>query len=107
MAATGRSRRLASAITYAARNGADVISNSWGCYGTGCTDAALTDAAWLARSLGCGPSFAAGNNSSDVKYSFPANLQDVITVAASGADDSKASFLEPGYRRRRRSRRRP
>ena len=41
--------------------------------------------------------FAAGNNADDVKYSFPANLQDVITVAASGADDTKASFSNWGY----------
>ena len=46
---------------------------------------------------GCVTTPAAGNNSSDVKYSFPANLQDVITVAASGADDSKASFSNWGY----------
>jgi subtilisin family serine protease len=88
---------LAAAITYAARNGADVISNSWGCYGTGCTDAAVTDAVSLARSLGCVITFAAGNNGDDVKDAFPANLQDVITVAASGADDSKASFSNWGY----------
>ena len=88
---------LAAAITYAARNGADVISNSWGCYGSTCTDAALADAVRLARSLGCVITFAAGNNAGDVKYSFPASLQDVITVAASGADDSKASFSNWGY----------
>jgi subtilisin family serine protease len=88
---------LASAITYAARNGADVISNSWGCYGKSCTDAAVADAVRLARSLGCVITFAAGNNGDDVKHAFPANLQDVITVAASGADDSKASFSNWGY----------
>ncbi|WP_243337134.1 InlB B-repeat-containing protein [Anaeromyxobacter soli] len=88
---------LAAAVTYAAMNGADVISNSWGCYGTGCTDAAIADAVALARSLGCVITFAAGNDDADVKDAFPAKLQDVITVAASGADDSKASFSNWGY----------
>ncbi len=88
---------LANAITYAARNGADVISNSWGCYGAGCTDAVVTDAVQLARSLGCVITFAAGNDARDVKNAFPARLPDVITVAASGADDSRASFSNWGY----------
>ena len=87
---------LAAAITYAAKNGADVINNSWGC--SGCTtDPALVDAVKLARDLGCVTTFAAGNNGADVKGFFPANLQDVITVAASGADDSRSSFSNWGY----------
>jgi subtilisin family serine protease len=86
---------LAKAIVYAARNGADVISNSWGC--AGCTDASLIDSVALARSLGCVTTFAAGNNNADVKGFFPASLQDTLTVASSGADDSKSSFSNWGF----------
>ena len=89
---------LANAITYAARNGADVISNSWGCYGGGCESAIIADAVALARSLGCVVTFAAGNDGQDVKRSSPANLQDVITVASTGTDDSTSSFSNYGWR---------
>jgi MYXO-CTERM domain-containing protein len=88
---------LANAIAYAAENGADVLNNSWGCTGSGCSDAGVTDALALARNLGCVVTFAAGNSSTDVRYAFPANVQDVITVSATGADDSLAWFTNWGY----------
>ncbi|WP_242344657.1 InlB B-repeat-containing protein [Anaeromyxobacter terrae] len=87
---------LAAAITYAARNGADVINNSWGCSGCS-TDVAIADSIALARSLGSVVTFAAGNSNADVRTAFPANVQDVITVASSGADDSRSSFSNWGY----------
>ncbi len=87
---------LASAIAYAASNGADVVSNSWGC--AGCTgESVVTDAIAAARGLGCVVTFAAGNRSDDVAGFFPANIESVLTVASSGADDSRSWFSNRGY----------
>jgi MYXO-CTERM domain-containing protein len=88
---------LATAITYAARNGAEVINNSWGCTGTGCSDAGVRDALALARSLGVVVVFAAGNEGADVRMTFPANVTDVLTVSATGVDDAPGSFTNWGY----------
>jgi len=87
---------LSNAIVYAAQNGADVINNSWGCYG--CADVQqMKEAVQFAHGLGAVVVFAAGNNSADVRYSFPANIQDVVTVASTGSDDSRSSFSNVGY----------
>ncbi len=95
---SGQFGNLANAITYAARNGADVISNSWGCFGSpACVSSIINDAVALARSLGCVVTFAAGNNSADVKYDSPGNLQNVITVASTGEDDSVSGFSNFGW----------
>ena len=71
MAATGRSepRERHHHVRGAERRRRD--QQQLGCYGTGCTDAALTDAAWLARSLGVRDHARRRNNSSDAGYSSP------------------------------------
>jgi subtilisin family serine protease len=93
----GQITDLANAVAYAALNGADVINNSWGCYGEGCADAALADALALARSLGSVVVVAAGNEGADVSHAFPAGAPDVLTVAATGVDDSLPSFTNHGW----------
>jgi subtilisin family serine protease len=93
---SGTMGNIASAIAYAARNGADVVNGSVGCFG--CTGTpVVADAVALARSLGCVVTLAAGNDAADVKYEFPANLQDALTVAATGEDDGPSSFSNFGH----------
>ncbi|MEW6325304.1 MAG: S8 family serine peptidase [Nitrospirota bacterium] len=87
---------LANALIYAAMNGADVINSSWGCFGC-VDDFMLNDAIQLAHGLGVVTVFSAGNENGDVRYAYPANREDVLTVAATGADDSRASFSNWGY----------
>lgn len=86
---------LANAIVYAAINGADIINNSWGCWGCS-ADPAIEDAITTAHSLGSIVVFASGNDSSDAKYSYPANIQEVVTVGSTGVDDSLSSFSNWG-----------
>lgn len=88
--------QLANAIVYAATNGADVISNSWGCWGCA-PDPLIEDAVRTANSLGSVVVFAAGNNSGDATYDYPANIQDVVTVGSTGVDDSLSSFSNWGH----------
>ncbi len=93
---TGTSADLANGIVYAALNGADVINNSWTC--TRCPSHPLiVDAVGVAHGLGSVVVFAAGNDNGNVNNVFPANLQDVITVTATDANDSKSSFSNWGY----------
>lgn len=87
---------LANAIVYAAMNGADVINGSWGCFGCA-DDFVLNDALQLAHGLGVVTVFSAGNENDDVRYSYPANREEVLTVAATGVDDSRAGFSNWGY----------
>jgi subtilisin family serine protease len=86
---------VANAIVYAARNGADVINNSYGC--RYCKSPLVTDAVALARSLGCVVTTGAGNDGADAKYQFPGNLADMITVASTGQDDGRSSFSNFGH----------
>lgn len=87
--------KLASAIVYAATNGADVISNSWG--GGGEADPLVEEAVRTANSLGSVVVFAAGNNSSPADYFYPASIQDVVTVGSTGVDDSLSWFSNWGH----------
>src|SRR4029079_17313442 len=86
---------LATAITYAANNGADIINASWG--GPGSAQA-IADAVSYAHSLGVAVVVAAGNDSADARNYYPAGLSKVITVAATGADDTLAYFSNFGSR---------
>ncbi|MBI3996910.1 MAG: S8 family serine peptidase [Candidatus Omnitrophica bacterium] len=86
---------LANALFYAARNGADVINNSWGGWGQ---SALLEDAVRYAHGVGAVVIAAAGNSDSDVSGFMPANLADVITVAASDQNDGKCDFSNFGVK---------
>ncbi|HOD11743.1 MAG TPA: S8 family serine peptidase, partial [Candidatus Omnitrophota bacterium] len=84
---------LANAVIYAANNGADVISNSWG---GGGVSQMLVDAFAYAHSLGCVSVAAAGNANADAKNHQPASFDTVITVSAVTPNDQKASFSNFG-----------
>lgn len=84
---------LVNCIYYAADNGADILSNSWGGEDISQT---LQDTVNYVYNLGCIFVAAAGNSDSDAKYFFPAGLDNVFTVAATDPDDKKASFSNYG-----------
>lgn len=90
---SGLDSTLAPAIIYAANNGADVISNSWTGIGYSQT---IADAVAYAYNLGAVVVAAAGNNNDDVSNYYPANLPQVITVAAVDPTGAKASFSNFG-----------
>lgn len=83
---------LAVGVIYAADNGAQVLSNSWG----GITSETLTNAFDYAYSKGCVSIAAAGNSNMDVSFHAPANMDSVIAVAATDHNDRKASFSNFG-----------
>ncbi|HEU5404250.1 MAG TPA: S8 family serine peptidase, partial [Terriglobales bacterium] len=90
---SGYDSALADAIVYAANNGADVISNSWGGYGSSQT---IADAVSYAYNMGAVIVAAAGNNGDDARNCTPANLDDVITVAATTPNHTLAVFSNFG-----------
>ena len=92
-AGSGYESNLANAIVYAANNGADVISNSWGGPGSSQT---IADAVSYAYNLGAVVVAAAGNSGDDARNYSPANLADVITVAATTPTDTLATFSNFG-----------
>ncbi|MFH1442316.1 MAG: S8 family serine peptidase [Candidatus Omnitrophota bacterium] len=89
----GDSEVLAQCVIYAVDNGADVLSNSWG--GTGISQT-LTDAFHYAYNNGVVAVAAAGNSNKDVKDFMPANIDTVISIAATDDEDLKASFSNWG-----------
>jgi len=82
-------------VLYAARNGADIISCSWGRSGSPSQfeqeviDEAVANGAVVVA--------AAGNNNSNANY-FPAQYNGVFSVAAVDENDNKASFSNYGHR---------
>ena len=88
---------LAEAIQYAADNGADVISNSWGPTGVRPSSPVLEAAIDYAHALGCMLVFSAGNANDDVANYSPANYTKTIAVAATDSSDQKASFSNYGF----------
>jgi subtilisin family serine protease len=84
---------LSNALIYAVNNGADVISNSWAGQGTSLT---IADAVSYAYNLGAVVAAAAGNSSDDARNYYPANLPQVITVAATDHNDVQAYFSNWG-----------
>ena len=90
---TGDESTLGPAIIYAANNGADVISASWGSTESSQT---IADAISYAYNMGAVIVVAAGNNSGDALNFYPAALWNVITVAASDPNDNLASFSNYG-----------
>lgn len=89
-AGSGSNVDLAEAIVYAARNGADVVNNSWGCTNACPINPVIEEAVLLAQELGTVMVFAAGNSSDDVANYSPQNMAETITVAASGPSDMPA-----------------
>ncbi|MFY8215375.1 MAG: S8 family peptidase, partial [Chthoniobacterales bacterium] len=85
------------AIDYARRNGADIMSNSWG--GGGYSQA-LFDAIAAARDAGIVFVAAAGNSAldNDVQANYPSNylLENVLAVAATDRSEGIASFSNFG-----------
>jgi len=97
----GSTADLSSAIYYAADNGADVINASWGGFGT--TPQTLIDAISYAHDQKDAAFVAAAGNfnvdvGSETYGFFPANIRDVITVAAGDHLDTKASFSNHGVK---------
>lgn len=94
------SSELASGISWAWKNGADVITNSWGDQGgsfysqmhSTILEQAITDAMTKGRNgLGCVVTFAAGNSPGVMDY--PGNFHDdILTVGSINSDGSKSSF---------------
>lgn len=82
---------LAAGIVYAAENGADVISNSWG---SDWPSRVIADAVSFAYNLGVVVIFAAGNSSS--QYLGEAGLPEVIAVAATDYQDQVTYFTNFG-----------
>ena len=82
----------AQAIYYAALNGASAVNCSWGSSNTG----GIEDAVNFASSMGTVVVSSAGNDDlSDA--SFLCSRQDVISVAATDPNDTKASYSSYGY----------
>ena len=84
---------LANAVRYAADTGADIISASWGGLATSQT---LTAAFRYANGLGVLSVAAAGNSDANVMSFSPANLDEVLAVAATDPDDVRAPFSNFG-----------
>ena len=91
--ARGYNTDLADAVVYAADNGADVLSNSWG--GPGVSQV-LQDAFRYAHELGCVCVAAAGNDNTDMANHYPSHIDAVIAVAATDVNDEKADFSNYG-----------
>jgi serine protease len=87
--ATGALVAAYQGITYAADHGANIINCSWGSAGAGTYEQTVIDYATINKN--CLVVAAAGNNSADQKF-YPAALNYVISVAATGPTDVKASF---------------
>jgi len=84
---------MAAGVVYAADNGADILSNSWGGY----PNTIIADAFAYADSVGAIAVAAAGNSNADAGGFSPANLPNVITVAAIQPDEVRASFSNFGF----------
>jgi len=84
---------LAECIIFAADNGANVLSNSWGGPGE---SQVLKDAFQYAYDAGCISIAAAGNDNSDVSGLEPANYETVLAVSAVDNNDEKARFSNFG-----------
>ncbi|MCK4947724.1 MAG: S8 family serine peptidase [Candidatus Aureabacteria bacterium] len=92
---SGYDSQLANSIKYAADNGADVLSNSWGGVGS---SPILEDAVNYAHAFGCVIVAAAGNSNADVANYRPAGFTNVITVASSDHNDAKSYFSNWGVK---------
>lgn len=89
----GLDSALASAVLYAARNGADVINASWGGQGQ---SQAIEDAIQFAYSVGAVFVAAAGNSGMDAWGFYPANSPEAITVSAVNDTNGYPAFTNYG-----------
>jgi len=89
----GPESALAPAIMYAANNGADIISASWG---GPSPSQSIAEAIDYSYNLGVVFVAAAGNSSEDALNFYPAANPEVITVAATDPFDNLASFSNFG-----------
>ena len=78
-------------IIYAAENGVDIISNSWG----GTYSQAGNDAVQYAQGLGSIVVASAGNENEIVDH-YPSDYQGVISVSSVSVDDTKAGYSSYG-----------
>ncbi|MDO8413850.1 MAG: S8 family peptidase, partial [Gallionellaceae bacterium] len=98
---SGTLEAAAQAVLYAARMGARVSSNSWGCLGKACFSQTLLDAINEANQQGMLFVAAAGNdnNDNDRTPTYPCNYDapNVLCVAASDYNDQRATFYTLPY----------
>lgn len=96
---SGTTEDAISCIDYATKNGASIMSNSWG---GGGKSTALEDSIKRANAKGVLFVAAAGNESSnnDNKATYPAsyNVPNILVVAATDQNDSMASFSNFGLK---------
>ena len=93
----GLTSDTATAVVYAATNGADVINNSWGC--SFCPSVEVhEDALRTAYELGVVLVYAAGNSSTNVRLRSPHNSHDPkpVVVAATNQLDAPTFFTSFG-----------
>ncbi|UCD15028.1 MAG: S8 family serine peptidase, partial [Candidatus Omnitrophota bacterium] len=90
---SGSLTNAVNALVYAADNGADILSNSWGAKGTSRT---LIDVLNYTFNLGCVNIAAAGNDGINVRDFTPAGIDTVLAVAATNVNDFKAGFSNYG-----------
>jgi subtilisin family serine protease len=87
-------------VIYAVDNGAQILSNSWGCYPGYCYSQALENAIRYAHDHNVLFVAAAGNdnNNNDVTPTYPASydVPNVLAVAATNHNDGKAGFSSYG-----------
>jgi subtilisin family serine protease len=86
----------AAGIKWAADNGADVLSCSWGPGSRLISDPVIEDALDYAYAKGCVLVFAAGNANDEVNYYSPANYPITIAVAATDHSDIRSTFSNYG-----------
>jgi beta propeller repeat protein len=91
----GSDTDLVNALRYAADNGADVISNSWGGQ---FYSSVIIDAVNYAYSKGCVVVAAVGNSNLDVEGFCPADIPNVIAVASTDHNDQKSDFSNYGFK---------
>ncbi len=90
---TGSFAAIANGITWAADQGADIISMSLGCFG--CSDQSTIDAIDYATAAGSLVIVAAGNDGANT-LGFPASVANAMSVAAHDSSGNKASFSNYG-----------
>lgn len=88
----GTAPDAANSIIYAADNGADVISNSWG---SAFDSQLIRDAVEYANSKGVIQIGATGNSNTDNRF-YPAAYDQVISISAIDVNDHKADFSNYG-----------
>jgi subtilisin family serine protease len=88
----GLNSTLATAVVYAADNGADVINNSWGGAGT---SQLVKEAFDYAAGLGAVLVASAGNDGQDAAGYYPAGFSNVITVSALGLNSIGGDWVPP------------